>query len=222
MSTKNLSRTVIEGGRAAANRWERRRLSQVLRVQTRQYCHEVERGDALDAELPPLRRPVYRGFDDKLAPALHWLQSQVGRPWCQVRSELFQRFDTRTTAGRHIVFCHMLPWVEREGYSAKLRVDERGMLRKLRERRWPRREVPVPLPEARGVLDVWLAGRAIDAVGPRDYWFEKTKAGHFRQARELDESERARWAALPAWYREEVSVEGAVRREREKAATCIT
>jgi hypothetical protein len=222
MSTKNLSRTVIEGGRHARNGWERRHSNQVLRVRTREHCRDLRQVDALDAASPPVRAVVYRSFDDKLAPALRWLLSQVGQPWNKVREELFKRFDTRTTAGRHIVFCHMLPWVEREGHAAKLRVDERGMLRKLPERGRRRREVPAPLPEPRAVLEAWLAERAVEALGSRFYWFDKTKAGFFRQARELDASERARWVALPTWFRNEMNVASALRREREKASRCIT
>lgn len=219
MSTKNLARTVIEGGRYAGNRWDRRHSNQVVRTATRQHCHELCNWDALDAPLPPVRSPVYRSFDDKLAPALRWLKSQVGRPWNKVQAELFERFDTRTTAGRHIVFDHMLPWVQSEAWYAKLRVDERGMLCKLPERRRPRRALPSPLPESRRELEAWLAGRAVEAVGSRFYWFERTQAGFFRQSSELDESERTRFLALPAWFREEVSVQGARKREMEKPCT---
>jgi len=28
----------------------------------------------------------------------------TGRPWSKVRGELFERFDARTNAGRHIIF----------------------------------------------------------------------------------------------------------------------
>jgi hypothetical protein len=220
MSTKNLSRTVIEGGRYAGNRWDRRESNRVFRVRTREHCRTLCSDEALDADAPPVREPVYRSFDDKLAPALRWLKSQVGRPWNKVRAELFERFDTRTTAGRHIVFDHMLPWVQGERWHARFRVDERGMLRLLPERRWPRREIPAPLPEARHCLEAWLAGRAIDAVGQRFYWFELTSAGFFRQARELDEAERARFLALPHWFREESNVQSTRRRELEKP--CIT
>jgi len=46
-------------------------------------------------------------------------------------------FDTRTTAGRHIVFCHMLLWVE--GVHRQRRfaftVDRRGILRRMTQQR---------------------------------------------------------------------------------------
>ena len=108
MSTKNLARTVIEGGRDHYSRFFRRHSNAVERTRThqleRQLCSTLEPEDAY---FPP-REPGYRGFSDKLGPAMRWLRSQSGRPWDKVRSELFARFDIRTTAGRHIVFEHLL------------------------------------------------------------------------------------------------------------------
>jgi hypothetical protein len=92
------------------------------------------------------RTKVYQGFDDKLGPAYRWLEAQSGRPWNKVRSELFARFDTRTTAGRHIVFDHLLRSVEREPHRSQHRhdmlVDRHGLLQKIpyRRKRLSRRE----------------------------------------------------------------------------------
>jgi tRNA-splicing ligase RtcB len=108
MSTKNLARTVIEGGRYRGNA-ERRRSSN---GQERTAAHQTstllrDRLDA-DAVVYAPRTPVRRSFDDKLGAANRWLGAQVGRPWNKVRSELCARFDARTTAGRHILFDHLL------------------------------------------------------------------------------------------------------------------
>jgi hypothetical protein len=84
------------------------------------------------------RKKVWRDFSDKLGPAGRFLSSQVGRPWSKVHSELFARFDTRTTAGRHILFDHVLKTI-REGYGLGARyrffVDARGILRRAKQRR---------------------------------------------------------------------------------------
>lgn len=109
MSTKKLSRTVIEGGRYGFNKWERRYSHAEVRAEERNYLKEVMANVELadETEIEPCR-PVRKEFTDKLSPMYRWLDAQVGRPWDQVRSEVFQKFDTRTTAGRHITFDHLL------------------------------------------------------------------------------------------------------------------
>lgn len=136
MARKDLSRTVIEGGRYHRNRWERRASHGVARAGTRAWLDTVDHDE--DDEAPPPLKPVAKSFYDKLAPAQRWLAAQVGRPWSKVYSELRGRFDSRTVAGRHVVEDHMLGWVRRhsrEGliwrYSQfELFVDEHGILRK--------------------------------------------------------------------------------------------
>lgn len=109
MARKNLSRTVIEGGRVGSNKWERRNSSKEDRVRIKQYLHEVVR-DVEHAEeiIEPERDKVYKEFKDKLSPMYRWIEAQVGRPWSEVHSEIFKKFDSRTTAGRHILFDHLL------------------------------------------------------------------------------------------------------------------
>lgn len=132
MARKDLSRTVIEGGRYYRNCWERRASHGIARAHEREWLDAVRFDHDLAEERAIAGRPhVYKMFRDKLAPAERWLESNVGRPWSTVRSELLQTFDTRTTAGRHIVFDHMLPWVE-DGYV--FRVDGKGILRHGRPR----------------------------------------------------------------------------------------
>src|SRR5438445_11892260 len=108
MSTKNLARTVIEGGRHRQNVWQRRWSNAQERTAERELSGLLRDRLDPDAVVYRKRTPVYQEFDDKLGPAYRWLEAQSGRPWNEVRSELFARFDTRTTAGRHIVFDHRL------------------------------------------------------------------------------------------------------------------
>jgi hypothetical protein len=131
MATKNLARTVIEGGRYSGNTVDRRASNAVQRRRGRRVSGALVSGADADFTLYPVRTIVYREFADKLGPAKRWLASQVGRPWNKARSELFARFDIRTTPGRHIVFEHLLPEVEgprrfRKDYV----VDRSGILRK--------------------------------------------------------------------------------------------
>ena len=137
MATKNLARTVIEGGRYHGNTRDRRASNGVHRRRVRRVSAALISGADAEFTIFPVRKVVWRSFYDKLGPAKRWLASQVGRPWDKARSDLFARFDIRTTPGRHIVFDHLLPEVEapvepgglfrrRPGYV----VDRRGILRK--------------------------------------------------------------------------------------------
>jgi hypothetical protein len=142
MATKNLARTVIEGGRDGYSRFARRHSNSRERVAERQLSHEVRLRVEVDDVVYPMRRKVYRSFADKLSPGFRWLERQAGRPWDLVRSELFQRFDTRTTAGRHFLFDHLLPELERHSWGYRVRrfyVDQHGILRCLIRRRKPKR-----------------------------------------------------------------------------------
>lgn len=209
MSTKNLARTVIEGGRRPHNRFERRRSHGVERASAHAVTRRLHAGLDADLAVFPSRPQVWKSFDDKLGPARRWLRSQAGRPWDVVRSELFARFDTRTTAGRHIVFDHLLqevrpfpfnPYRRRELWISThgiLRYEPRSRTRGPSYGRWGQ------LPEPEAVLRQWLAGRRVIEQGVRLYWLVGTPQGGFRQQHELSDDEARRFRALPAWFREQ-------------------
>lgn len=113
MSKKNLARTAIEGGRSAMSKWQRKNSNKELRAKETSYLKAVEKDpEVWDEDEYPVRRTVGKEFHDKLGPVYRYLQSQVGRPWDKVRSEVFEKFDARTTAGRHILHDHLLSLVE--------------------------------------------------------------------------------------------------------------
>jgi len=107
MSKKNLARTAIEGGRV--NTWERRHSHNQERRSIREFCQKVlidpELAEEIDIEEKDL---ICKEFHDKLNPMFRWLRSKVGQPWSEVRSEITKKFDARTTAGRHILYDHLL------------------------------------------------------------------------------------------------------------------
>ena len=210
MSTKNLARTVIEGGRARYNRYFRRYSNAEERAAWRVTQSVIMHSADADCVLYPLRRPVYRSFHDKLAPAERWLARQVGRPWNKVRSELFARFDARTTAGRHVLFDHLLADVSLGDPAlvnrADFTVDAHGILRHAPKRSYGFRQPFTPLPEPKRQLEEWLSGRRIGERAPKLYWFVPTPAGRFRQHHALSEAEVARFRALPEWFQRELDV----------------
>lgn len=200
MSTKNLARTVIEGGRARRNTFDRRSSNSAYRRGVRQELTRERINEAFGEVVYSRRKSVGRCFSDKLSPGERWLGKQVGRPWNKVRSELFQRFDIRTTAGRHIVFDHLLRMVREftnlEGQHCDFRVDRHGILRK-EQARERFRYVQRGAPQIANAVYQWLAGRRVGERGGRYYWFEPTAFDGYRQAKELTPGERSRFCALP-------------------------
>jgi hypothetical protein len=175
MSCKDLSRTVIEGGRSHSNIFDRRQSHRTERARVRLWlgkaCLDVEDAESSD---PRPRPRVGKWFSDKLGPARRWLEHQVGRPWSKVRSELFARFDDRTTAGRHILYDHLLTDVsEREPDSTlawprpEFFVDARGILRTT----WWHRPTWARL---RSGTAAWAAGRRA-ALGHRGWWWVRIR-----------------------------------------------
>lgn len=171
MARKDLSRTVIEGGRGTRNQWDRRRSHRVERASTRAWLDTVSQDhDAADESSPRPIDFVYKDFSDKLGPARRWLTAQTGQPWSKVYSELRSRFDTRTTAGRHIVEDHMLDWVRRPSDIARyfrsdqLVVDHHGILRK------PRNHGRAYQTMRRAAI-AWFAGRVCASTYRGWWWF---------------------------------------------------
>ncbi|UJR83280.1 hypothetical protein [Sandaracinus amylolyticus] len=208
MSTKDLSRTVVEGGRYFRNRDDRRQSHRDERAIERAYLRDVRLDpDLADARVPERAQRVGRGSRDKLSPAERWLATHVGRPWREVEGEIFATFDTRTLMGRHVVIDHLLPWrwtprgwplgawrVHRRGFV----VDARGILR-FAGPLWTRPRVEHSASDA---VVSQLGERRVAVHGERLYWREPTgRVGRdaklaYRQTHELSDDERAWWASL--------------------------
>ena len=177
MAAKDLSRTVIEGGRCATNQIDRRLSMRSLRANTRAYLSTARRDpEAADGAAAPVRERVRRTFDDKLNPAYRFLDSRVGKGWNNTIALLAERFDLRTIPGRHVVHDHILrevaPSKEAIGTSRRgpkpYYVDPQGILRKApRHRRRHERRVVFD----REMVLAWLEGRQVGRVGSRLFWF---------------------------------------------------
>lgn len=117
MSTKNLARTVIEGGRTNYAKELRRETSRSLRIDNRRFCKRISQDpESWYAAEIPLREPLYLWKDeihaDKVKPCERFLISRAGRSWNEVHSEICARFDRRKLAGWHVTNCHLLASVE--------------------------------------------------------------------------------------------------------------
>jgi len=209
VSTKSLARTVIEGGRRYHNCWERRHSHTEARAVERVVLARVMGGEDADDLVWPRAKPVRKEFHDKLSPAEQWLRAQVGRPWRKVRSDIASRFDTRTLAGQHIVFDHLLPRPrDRDGtwrvdHERRFFVDRHGILRSFEppRRRRPHEKTPAGLEELRRA-EALAGGRKIVRRGSHLYWLVPLDLHDlgarvcFRQDRELDLTDRLAFEAL--------------------------
>lgn len=148
MSTKNLARTVIEGGRTNYAKYVRRFSSRELRVANRRYCKKVlEDLERWYVKEEPRRGQTRLWRDeihaDKVSPCGRFLASRADRPWDAVHSEICARFDRRKLAGMHVTKDHLLSavvdlrkgdpypqgryWVPRD--IPRFSIDENGIFR---------------------------------------------------------------------------------------------
>lgn len=160
IATRNLARTVVEGGRATYSKLDRRARNR------------RERRLRFDTEGHLLTRPPPRvggrGFADRLAPLERWLGHNVGRGWSHVYHEFCARFDRRSTKGWHLRD-HLLQKVGqgRFPWGTPFFVDGRGILRRRPGRPSPRTRVSVAEEAA---ARRWAAGRQVIVHGKALFW----------------------------------------------------
>ncbi len=225
MATKRLSRTAIEGGRSGYNKHERRQSYADERARVRDELRKL----LVDADLADdwgleKRQKVRKDFADKLGPPKRWLRKQAGRPWTEVYSDLKLSFDPRTTAGRHLVYDHMLHWVARgetiRWRRPELTVDNDGILRESPLTKRPSNDLWRVHDQKRRAFE-WAAGRKILDYGPVQFWaapVERLRAqsplavkstaviAHHRQDRRLTNEEARFWQSLRPGVRKELVV----------------
>jgi hypothetical protein len=138
MSTKDISRSAVEGGRYSYNKYERNESHRHERSRSKVWIDKVRVDDeAADSSDPVPRNKVHKGFTDNLGPCYGWLASRCGERWDDVRSKLARTFDTRKLSAWHIVNQHMLTEVEGAGTpsdalsryrSQRFWIDDDGLL----------------------------------------------------------------------------------------------
>lgn len=182
MSKKNISRTAIEGGRSGYNKYERRESSQHERANVRTMIAGAH-GDpeAFDDVVIPKRKKVYKDFADKLSPVQRWMDDRVGKSWNETYSLMKQKFDSRTTAGRHIVYDHMLrdvwmspSYADRYARYRRYYVDDQGILRKMPSWRKDNEKIAEKLRAEKVQVEQWLDKRLIGKIGNVLYWYNPT------------------------------------------------
>lgn len=198
MSKKNLAKTAIEGGRGNSSKWYRHARHGWVRAKVRAFVRkgffDRDRDVFERVTCPDLRDTRNYSvseivFADKINPIKRWLDSRVGRPWSDVYSEIKKKFDCRTTAGRHILYGHLLYEVENDGilrrglYSwdrpidpNELHVADDGILRgssRYRFQRASRKKAEKPKTTLEKVRE-WVKDRKIRLVGSVYFWYLPT------------------------------------------------
>ncbi len=208
MATKNLARTVVEGGRTVENRCERRQSHRSARVSERAFVRAILCDlEVAEARSPaPLRR-IWKEFRDRLGPVDRWLRTHAGQRWDTVYSEFVGRYDTRTLRGRHLLE-HVISSVQ----VYPFKINELGILR---EPQWSlgyRRSPGNRRCDDNREASEFVGGRVVGARGGTMFWFVATFAGgeltgRFRQDRRLTKTDAQRWRAFSVEARNKFSLD---------------
>lgn len=193
MAVRDLSRTIIEGGRhcrSTINRKLRNRRMRRMRF-------DAEGG--VIGRMPNLSIACLY-HHDRLAPLQRWLRSNVGRPWRKVFRELCERHDVRTTKGWHLRD-HLRMELDRGWPWARQRwiVDGHGILREQPRQRYFNRRA-AERREREAALE-WAAGRRVIGSGHALFWtatvvVQDAEAGASRQGPRFRDKEYEYWAGL--------------------------
>lgn len=190
MSTKDIGRSALEGGRCDHNKSERRFSHRTERAATRSFLAEVSSNlEVADRAVAPKIFPVQPCFHDKLSAATRFMESRIGKSWAKTKQLLHERFDDRTTAGRHILHDHLLQQVAPSPQSVGERlfrknfyVDNQGCLQSNKHKRshmtWLSTEQLEMLQSkfvGYPVVVAWLNGRKVGQLGNQLYWFVNTQ-----------------------------------------------
>lgn len=212
MATKDLGRTPLEAGNTTEYHETRREVRRQSRHEAKAFCRNAARDpefrDAMPAPVAPEHRRPGACWPsdmhaDAIGPVKRWIHRQVSRPWDDVYSEIRNRFDVRTLAGRHIVEQHLLQYVDLDGSSLHqlrdLYVDGDGVLRE-RDTGYRRfRSERQTISDRK--LARWLSGRKVGRRGDMFLWFVPTGACRIEQ-REVHRPRADHWG----WENVQVSV----------------
>jgi hypothetical protein len=102
MSTKRMSRTLIEGG--ATNYWKEQRVIEQRRERRLIKQALREGAEEMDFMILPVRDSVWGMKSNHATWKIElWLKGQIGRKWDDVWSDLCRRYNRRTERGRRIL-----------------------------------------------------------------------------------------------------------------------
>jgi hypothetical protein len=185
MSTKRLSKTISE--HHGSSKSYKKILHSTERAYEREYCDKIKLDpeSADEYDIASSDECYYGGRGGLNSKVLkRWLFAQIGRPWAEVRSEIFKKFDAKTVS-KYDSLSHLLSYCvdealsgwDRNGFISANKtdhyrgmsfyVDDDGLLRKHETSDYlslPKKEILVEIGE-------WLNGRMVGENGGKLYWF---------------------------------------------------
>lgn len=178
MSTKKLSRTIVEGGQKRFEKFDRNYQHRSMRSKERQYLQKVKNDPeyCLDNDIKDVR-VVIKNFNDRLAPLDRKLEQSIGRKWDDVWSELNKEFDSRTIKGWHLLYGHVLPLFNPRYFSfyKEYILDENGIICKNNNDylQWKKELIEKRLwfKQNSKNLITWVGNKKIRYVDGVLYWF---------------------------------------------------
>jgi hypothetical protein len=126
MSTKNIARTALEGGRVKSNKNERRLSNRYERKDTRRLMRRIIKDlEFADDCVMPERQPLRKDSICKMSAPTRWfVKRAMGLTAEEIRGMLLRSFDTRSHCCRHLVYQHLMP--RQFGNSPELHVPIKG------------------------------------------------------------------------------------------------
>jgi hypothetical protein len=177
MSSKRISKTVIEPARTNSYKYSTKTSTRNERRATNDALHDMLFDEELiEGEVLPKRRPERIAQNDKLNPLKRWIRSHVGQKWDDIYSKMRKTFDFRTIPGLHVVG-HLLDYVDRPSspilryWTPEFFVDEGGVLRHQPK---PKKLKFVQGPKQSEVIK-WFGNRLVKQEGADLWWFGSKK-----------------------------------------------
>ncbi len=105
-----------------------------------------------------------------------WFDSQIGKLWQDVLTELHRRVSSRTANGRILLQRIIPPWINKNSFCQRYFVDDEGIFCKRTYDRKPRLSREARLPQLDEV-ELWLDGKLILRRGNQLFWAVKVLSG---------------------------------------------
>lgn len=178
MSTKKLSKTILEAGKLNESKYDSKINAKKERAATRKYMAKiVVDPDGAEEYVPPQRKKASKLQGDKLGAVYRFIDSWVDRSWDQCYSEMKKKFQPKTLHGYHILHDHIMQhiiypnkdavehgWYSK--YSDAYYIDDDKILRKIK--RQPKSGLKNFNYKE---LSDWLGKRKIGKIGNKYFWF---------------------------------------------------
>jgi hypothetical protein len=176
MSTKRLSRTIIEGGKRGFDKHERKLQIQKNRRAGRDFCQTYS--DENDTELLHRKgKHYYREFNDCLSPLRKFIEAHVGQPWNDVWSKLCSMADRGNIRGWHFLDHAKAMLFNATGAKESywgLYIDDEGILRDKPIKRHNRSNFKKER-EMEHLYYRWWGDRRVRMIGTIYFWFDPVK-----------------------------------------------